>query len=89
MGRYGVGNRKACQCVKLRRSVYFYRSRMDPLIELRGCVRELAHARIRFGYRRIYVLLKREGWDVGKDRFYRVYCEGGASGTEATGGAIE
>ena len=75
MVRYGVGNRKACRCVKLQRSVYFYESRMDPLIELRQRVRELAHARVRFGYRRIYMLLKREGWDVGKDRFYRVYCE--------------
>ena len=75
MGRYGVGNRKACRCVKLQRSVYFYESRMDPLIELRQRVRELAHARVRFGYRRIYMLLKREGWDVGKDRFYRVYCQ--------------
>jgi len=75
MGRYGVGNRKACRCVKLQRSVYFYRSRMDPLTELRQRVRELAHARVRFGYRRIYMLLKREGWEVGKDRFYRVYCE--------------
>lgn len=75
MGRYGVGNRKACRCVKLQRSVYFYRSRMDPLTELRQRVRELAHARVRFGYRRIYMLLRREGWDVGKDRFYRVYCE--------------
>jgi putative transposase len=38
-------------------------------------VRELAHARVRFGYRRIYMLLRREGWDVGMDRFYRVYRE--------------
>ena len=27
------------------------------------------------GYRRIYVLLRREGWDVGQTRFYRVCCE--------------
>lgn len=44
MGRYGVGNRKPCRCVKLQRSVYFYESRMDPLIELRQRVRELTHA---------------------------------------------
>ena len=29
----------------------------------------------RFGYRRIFILLRRAGWEVGKDRFYRVYCE--------------
>lgn len=75
IGRYGVGNRQACRCVKLHRSVYYYVSRMDPLTELRQRMRELAHARVRFGYRRIYMLLRREGWDVGKDRFYRVYCE--------------
>lgn len=75
MGRYGVGSRKACRCVRLHRSMYFYRTRMNPLTELRQRARELAHARVRFGYRRIYVLLRREGWDVGKDRFYRIYCE--------------
>jgi putative transposase len=75
MGRYAVGNRQACRCVRLHRSAYFYRSRMNPLTALRQRMRELAHARVRFGYRRLYVLLKREGWDVGKDRFYRVYCE--------------
>jgi putative transposase len=38
-------------------------------------LREIAHARVRFGYRRVYIMLRREGWDVGKDRFYRVYRE--------------
>jgi putative transposase len=38
-------------------------------------VRELAQSRVRFGYRRILMLLRREGWDVGKDRLYRVYRE--------------
>ena len=75
MGRYRVGNRQACRCVRLHRSMYYYRTRMDPLPALRQRVRELAHARVRFGYRRIYILLRREGWDVGKSRFYRVYCE--------------
>ena len=33
----------------------------------------LAVARVRYGYRRITVLLKREGWSVGKKRVYRIY----------------
>ncbi len=33
--------------------------------------------RIRFGYRRLRVLLLREGWEVGNERFYRVYIEEG------------
>lgn len=48
---------------------------MDPLTALRQRVHELARARVRFGYRRIYMLLRREGWGVGENRFYRVYCE--------------
>lgn len=77
MCRYGVGTRRACRCVPLRRSVYYYGSCKDPLTALRQRVREFAHARVRFGYRRIYVLLKREGWEIGKDRLYRVYREEG------------
>jgi putative transposase len=57
--------------------VYYYRSCKDPLTALRQRVRELAHARVRFGYRRIFLLLRREGWDVGKDRLYRIYREEG------------
>ena len=44
---------------------------------LRQRMRELAQTRVRFGYRRLRVLLRREGWDVGKERFYRVYTEEG------------
>jgi putative transposase len=40
-------------------------------------MRELAQTRVRFGYRRLRVLLLREGWDVGKEPFYRVYPEEG------------
>ena len=40
-------------------------------------MRELAQTRVRFGYRRLRVMLQREGWTVGKERFYRVYTEEG------------
>jgi len=36
-------------------------------------IRELAHARPRFGYERITVLLRREGWRVGRKRVRRLY----------------
>jgi len=77
MGRYGVSARQACRCVRLKRSVFYYESIRDPLPALRQRMRELAHARVRFGYRRILILLQREGWDVGKNRGYRVYREEG------------
>ena len=61
MGRYQIGNRQACRCVRLHRSACYYESRRDPQTALRQRMRELAHARVRFGYRRIYVLLSKEG----------------------------
>ena len=42
-------------------------------------IREIAQARVRYGYRKIRVLLNREGWDVGKYLVYRLYSEEGLS----------
>ena len=77
MGRYGVSTRRACRVVRATRSSVYYTSRKDPLTGLRYRMRELAQTRVRFGYRRLRVLLLREGWNVGKERFYRVYTEEG------------
>jgi putative transposase len=77
MGRYTVSARRACGVVRATRSSVYYRSRKDPLTALRQRMRELAQTRVRFGYRRLRVLLLREGWEVGKERFYRVYTEEG------------
>jgi len=68
MNRYGVATKRACGCIRLRRSVYYYRSIRDPLTALKQRTREIAAARVRFGYRRILMLLRREGWEVGKRR---------------------
>jgi putative transposase len=40
-------------------------------------LRELAANRVRFGYRRLTVLLRREGWPVNAKRIYRLYTEDG------------
>ena len=54
-----------------------YQSRRDPQNELRMRIRELAGSRVRYGYRRIAVLLRREGWKVNTKRVYRLYREQG------------
>ncbi len=77
MGHDGVSQRRACRVVRATRSLVYDRSRKAPLTALRQRMRELAQPRVRFGYRRLRVLLQREGWDVGKERFYRVYTEEG------------
>src|SRR5213083_1759650 len=77
MGRYGVSERRAASAARFWRSCLRYQSRCDPLMALRQRMRELAQTRVRFGYRRLLVLLRREGWEVGKERFYHVYTEEG------------
>jgi len=77
MGRYEVSQRRAARAARFCRSSLRYESRRDPLTVLRQRLRELAQTRVRFGYRRLLVMMHREGWAVGKHRFYRVYTEEG------------
>jgi len=72
---YATSHRRACRIVQQHRSMQYYRSRMDPKTALRTRMRELAQVRIRYGYRRLHVLLRREGWSLGKDQTYRLYTE--------------
>lgn len=64
---YDVSPRRACQVARLPRSTQRYRSRKDPQAALRLRIRELAQARVRYGYRKIRVLLNREGWKVAEN----------------------
>ena len=50
-----------------------YQSRRDAQSELRVRLRDLAATRIRYGYRRLTVMLRREGWPVNKKRVRRLY----------------
>ena len=54
-----------------------YTHHRDPQEALRVRLRELAGSRVRYGYRRLTVLLKREGWQVNAKRIYRLYLEEG------------
>ncbi len=71
---YRVSARRACRVAGIPGSVYYYRSRRAPQDALRTRIRELAHARVRYGYKRIHVLLKREGIHINKKRVHRLYC---------------
>jgi putative transposase len=63
--------------VRLDRSSHRYRSRRDPQEAFRRRLREIAATHVRYGYRRLAVLLRREGWKVNTKRVYRIYAEEG------------
>ena len=64
---------RACRLSGLARSTWYKQSTARDQSALRLRIRELAMARPRFGYLRIHVLLRREGWRVNKKRVYRWY----------------
>jgi putative transposase len=76
-GSYQVSERRACRVARLNRGTYRYQSHKDPRTELRMRIREIAQTRVRYGYRKIRVLLNREGWKVGKYLVERIYREEG------------
>lgn len=73
----GVSERRACEFVGLQRSTWRYKSRRAPRHELVKRLRQLAEERPRFGYRRLHVLLRREGQMVNRKLVYRLYREEG------------
>lgn len=74
---YQTSERRSCGLIRFSRSSYRYKSckREDPVLRRR--LRELAASRRRFGYRRLWVLLRREGWMVNLKKVYRLYTEEG------------
>ena len=74
---HGLSERRACSIVSADRTMIRYRSRRAPDTVLRGRLRDLANERRRFGYRRLFVLLRREGEPSGINRIYRLYREEG------------
>lgn len=76
-GGFRVSERRTCHVLGLCRSTKRYVGRRDPQLALRQRLREMASVRVRFGYRRLTVLLRREGWKVNAKRVYRLYTQEG------------
>lgn len=74
---YRVSQRRACSVMTFARSTVRYESVADPQTTLRIRLRDVATSRVGYGYRRLHVLLWREGWRVNHKRVYRIYCEEG------------
>lgn len=79
VSKFERAERRACRLLDLNRSTCRYVSRRRDDLALRQKIRAIAQARPRFGYRRVFVMLKREGWHVGSEHVRRLYREEGLS----------
>ena len=70
-----VSIRRACQALPVDLSTYHYRSKRTGQAILMKRIKEIAETRVCYGYRRIHVLLRREGWLVNAKRVCRLYRE--------------
>jgi len=80
----GLSERRACGLIGMHRGSWRYQRRERNEAALRARLRELAAERPRFGYRRLYIFLRREKtedgtlrWRVNHKRVYRLYREEG------------
>lgn len=74
---FQMSERRACLVIAADRTVVRYQSVRPPDTQLRTRLRELANERRRFGYRRLFIMLRREGEPSGINRIYRLYREEG------------
>jgi putative transposase len=74
-GEWDVSIRRACQVLEVDRSTYHYKSRRPGQAGLERRIKEICETRVRYGYRRVHVLLRREGWPVNQKKTRRIYRE--------------
>ena len=72
-----LSQRRVAGLIPVERGTLRYQHHRDRQEALRVRLRELAGSRVRYGYRRLTVLLRREGWQVNAKRIYRLYTEEG------------
>lgn len=70
---FKISERRACRVIPIARASLRYQSQARDQGALKIRLRDLAQGRVRYGYRRLHVLLQREGWHVNHKRVYRLY----------------
>ncbi len=70
---YRVSVRKACNAIQLHRSQWYYKQRHKDDMVLRMRMKEIAMVRVRYGFWRVFTLLRREGFQDNHKRVYRLY----------------
>ncbi|UYV14199.1 MAG: IS3 family transposase [Phycisphaera sp.] len=74
---YGLSERRACEVIRHPRATQRYESVKDDQAVLRSRIKEIVGVRVTWGYQRIWIKLRREGWTVNRKRVYRLYREEG------------
>ena len=73
---FSISSSRTCRLSGLVRSIYYYRVKPEPINEvLTKRIKELSASRVRFGFQRIHVMPRREGWQVNRKRVHRLYRE--------------
>lgn len=74
-----MGITRACGLVGISRSLFAYESKRTGDVALTERMKEMAALKRRYGYRRIHILLRREGWQTNHKRVWRLYSQAGLS----------
>ena len=77
MTAHQLGVTRACGLIGISRLLYRYEAKRPDDDKLKQRLTELAQQKRRYGYRRLHVLLCREGWSINQKRTYRIYHEAG------------
>ena len=72
---HGFPERRACRLIGVDRTAFQYQRSCKGDATVRARMRELANERRRFGYRRLAIMLKREGLAMNLKKVYRLYKE--------------
>jgi len=68
-----VSIRRVCGLIMFDPRTYRYKSRRLEQAAIEQRIKEICQTRVRFGYRRVHVLLRREGWEINAKKTYRIY----------------
>lgn len=75
--RHGYSERRACSLTRQHRTTPRKPNTRDPRLEICQRMPEIAATRIRYGYRHIHIMLRRDGWAVDRNLIWHLYREEG------------
>ncbi len=74
---FHISERKACKVLPISRTSKRYVPHVKNDEPFRSAIKDIAQTRPRYGYKRILVIMRRQGYKIGKNRTYRIYREEG------------